>query len=111
MTTVTESYRDIRRLTGKRTISDEPLTEAMLEEREMSREQGGRPVEMLYMLDTARLILATSEVPSHTPLSAFGLRAMSRLFMTGPVHSCIVLLNMNSNSHTILAGLLHSIVS
>ena len=54
-------------------MSDEPLTEAMLEEREISREQGGRPVEMLYMLDAARFILATNEVPSHTPLSAFGL--------------------------------------
>ena len=77
----------------------------------MSREQGGRLVEMPYKLDAARFILATNEVPSHTPLSAFGFRALSRLFMNGLVHSCIVLLNKNSISHITFAGLLHSMVS
>ena len=47
MTNVTESYREILRLKGKRTVSEEPFTEAVFEESDMSRKQGGTPVEML----------------------------------------------------------------
>ena len=104
---MTDSKRDVRKLTGKRAVREEPFSKAIGEESDMSREQGGRLVEMPYKLDALRFILATNEVPSHTPLSAFGFRALSRLFMNGLVHSCIVLLNKNSNSHITFAGLLH----
>ena len=110
MTMVTESYREMLRLKGNWTVSEEPFTEAIFEEREMSREQGGTPVEMLYKLDEAKLIFAIYEYPSHTALSAMGFRPMSRLLMNALVHSCMVLLNMNSNSQTILAGLSQSMV-
>ena len=67
-------------------MSEDPLTAAMGEERDTSREHGGRPVEMLYALEGSRLILVTNKLPSHTELTALGFWATSRLFISELVY-------------------------
>ena len=75
------------RLKGKRANREEPFTDATGEDSDTSKEQGGRPVEMLYSLDEARLMLATNDKPSHTALSDLGFSVSSVLLMNGLVHN------------------------
>ena len=68
-------------------MSEDPFDEEIGEESDKCKKHGGKPVDILYILEGARLTLEANEAPSHTALTELGLRAGSRLFMDELVHS------------------------